>query len=158
MLVNFTIMMNFFEISEKLGPCGLNCSKCFAFADGSIKKLSIELKDNLGNFEIYAQRFSELLNKPVFKKYPDFNEMLAYFSTVECKGCRNDECKLFAACNVKQCSKDHAVDFCFQCKEFPCNQHGFDEHLEKRWISINNRMKEIGVEAYYLEIKDIPRY
>jgi len=145
-------------ILEKLGPCGLNCSKCFAFSSGSIKKLSTDLNEKLGNFDIYAQRFAELLNEPVFKKYPDFKEILVYFSTVQCKGCRNDECKLFTACNVKQCSRDHYVDFCFQCNEFPCKKHGFDEHLEKRWITINNRMKETGVEKYYEVIKDKPRY
>jgi hypothetical protein len=146
------------EILNKLGPCGLNCSKCFAYADGKIKKISSDLKDNLGNFDIYAQRFAKLLNEPVFNKYPDFKEMLTYFANVGCKGCRNDECKLFADCNVKQCTKDHSVDFCFECNELPCKKHGFDEHLEKRWVAINNRMKEIGVEAYYSEIKDIQRY
>lgn len=146
------------EILDLLGSCGLNCSRCFAYTDGEIKKLCAGLKENLGNFDIYAARFEDLLDEPVFKKYPDFKVMLNFFANVQCKGCRNDECKLFTACNVKQCSKDHSIDFCFECNEFPCKKHGFDEHLEKRWISINNRMKEIGVDAYYLEIKDIPRY
>jgi Protein of unknown function (DUF3795) len=146
------------EILTSLGPCGLNCSKCAAFVDGSIKKLSTELKDKLGNFDAYAERFVDLLDEPVFKKYPDFKEMLHHFANVECKGCRNDECKLFTSCKVKQCSKDHSVDFCFQCAEFPCSKHGFDEHLEKRWITIQNKMKMNGIENYFNEIKDLPRY
>ena len=150
--------MKYSEILNKLGPCGLNCSKCFAFSDGGIKNLSTELKNNLGNFDIYAQRFVELLDEPVFEKYPDFKEMLNHFSNVECKGCRKDECKLFLSCKVKQCSKDHSVDFCFQCAEFPCSKHGFDKHLEKRWLTIQNKMKESGVEKYYNEIIDLPRY
>ncbi|HAF29499.1 MAG TPA: hypothetical protein DCG75_10670 [Bacteroidales bacterium] len=151
-------MNSYSEILNKLGPCGLNCSKCFAFANGDIKELSSELKKSLGNFDIYAERFIELLNKPVFKKFPDFKVMLNHFATVKCKGCRNDECKLFSACKVKQCSKDHNVDFCFQCAEFPCNKHGFDEHLAKRWITIQNKMEDNGVEVYYNEIRDLPRY
>ena len=150
--------MEYSEILNKLGPCGLNCSECAAFVDGSIKKLSSELKEKLGNFDTYAERFVELLDEPVFRKYPDFKEMLNHFSNVECKGCRNDECKLFTACKVKKCSKDHCVDFCFQCEEFPCSKHGFDKHLEKRWITIQNKMKIGGVENYYNEIKDLPRY
>ncbi|OFX88838.1 MAG: hypothetical protein A2W99_05060 [Bacteroidetes bacterium GWF2_33_16] len=146
------------ELLAKLGPCGLNCSKCFAFCDGSIQKLSSELKENLGNFDIYAERFQVLLNEPVFAIYPDFKIMLDHLSKAQCKGCRNDACKLFTACNVKQCSKDRSVDFCFQCIEFPCSKHGFDEHLEKRWLSIQNKMKEVGVESYFEEIKDTPRY
>ncbi len=150
--------MNTPQILKHLGPCGLNCSKCFASKDGEITRLSSELKESLGNFDIYAERFVDLLNEPVFKKYQDFKEMLHHFSNAACKGCRNDECKLFLNCKVKQCTKDHMVDFCYQCNEFPCNQHGFDEHLEKRWINIQNTMKENGIENYYNEIKDKPRY
>lgn len=150
--------MEYSVILNTLAPCGLNCSKCFAFCNGSIKKLSSELKENLGNFDVYAERFVELLDEPVFKKYPDFKEMLNHFTTVECKGCRNDSCKLFTSCKVKQCSKNHKVDFCFQCNEFPCKNHGFDEHLGKRWINIQLKMKKDGVIKYYQEIKDTPRY
>lgn len=150
--------MSYNNILNSLGPCGINCSKCFAYKDGIIKQLSSELKENLGNFDIYAERFVNLLNEPVFEKYPDFKEMLNHFSNVECNGCRKDKCKLFIHCNVKQCSKDHSIDFCFECLEFPCTKHGFDEHLEKRWLSIQKKMKENGVQSYFNEIKDVPRY
>lgn len=150
--------MNYTQILKLLGACGLNCGKCFAFEKGSIRQLSNDLKEKLGNFDVFAQRFVELLQEPVFLKYQDFREMLAYFSRVKCQGCRNDECKLFTACKVKQCAKDHSVDFCFQCREFPCDKHGFDKHLEKRWIRINLEMKKKGVEEYYRGIKDQSRY
>ncbi len=115
--------MEYSEVINSLAPCGLNCSKCFAFKNGTIKKLSSELKDNLGNFDVYAERFVELLDEPIFKKYSDFKEMLNHFSNVECNGCRKDECKLFTDCKVKQCSKEHSVDFCFQCSEFSLAQN-----------------------------------
>ena len=150
--------MEYNEILNKLGPCGLSCEKCFAFSNGKIQKHSVELKKNLGNFDVYAKRFIDLLDEPVFKKYPDFKVMLNHFSNVECKGCRKDECKLFMDCKVKQCSKGHSVDFCFQCAEFPCKKHGFDEHLEKRWIMIQNEMNDTCVEDYYNKTKDTPRY
>lgn len=153
-----SIIMSHNNILNSLGPCGINCSKCFAYKDGSIKKLSSELKEQLGNFDVYAGRFVNLLKEPVFEKYPDFKKMLNHFANVGCKGCRNDKCKLFAACNVKQCAKDHKVDFCFECHEFPCTKHGFDKHLEKRWLTIQRKMKENGVQSYFNEIKDIPRY
>ena len=50
------------------------------------------------------------------------------------------------------------MDFCFQCDEFPCHKANFDRHLERRWRQMNERMGEIGVEAYYEESKDLPRY
>lgn len=146
------------KILDSLGPCGINCRKCFAFKDGIIKHQSENLRESLGNFEIYAKRFNILLDEPIFSKYPDFKEMLDYFASSSCLGCRKQECHLFKSCNVRNCHKEKSIDFCFQCNEFPCNKSGFDTHLEQRWININLRMKEIGVEKYYNEIKDTTRY
>ncbi len=146
------------EILNKLAPCGILCEKCFAYTDGTIRKSSIELKKALGNFDVYAQRFTELLNEPVFKKYVDFKELLTYFTTAQCNGCRKEACKLFKSCKVRDCHKEKGVDFCFQCAEFPCSNTGFDEHLYKRSVEINRRIREIGVERYYKEVKDRSRY
>lgn len=146
------------KIKRQLGPCGIYCGKCYAFSDGAIKHHSSELLKALGNFEPYARRFVALLEEPVFGKYPDFKEMLAYFTNGGCKGCRNDDCKLFKGCRVKECARDKAVDFCFQCPEFPCDHTGFDENLQKRWTAINRRMKKIGAGRYFEAIKDKSRY
>ncbi len=150
--------MNSNDILNRLAPCGLHCGKCFAFIDGDIKKSSRQLKESLGNFENYAKRFVDLLEEPVFTKYPDFKELLDYFTTVECKGCRNEKCLLFKDCKIRECHQSKEVDYCFQCNEFPCNHTGFDQHLYKRFVEINQRMKVVGVEQYYKEIKDKPRY
>ena len=153
-----TQAMNYEFIKTRLSPCGLHCGKCFAFSEGEICRLSKELKGNLGYFEIYAERFVNLLNEPLFLKYPEFIEMLNYFSLGKCKGCRKEKCVLFKSCQVRECSENKRVDFCFQCSEFPCNNTGFDENLQKRWKLANEKMKDCGVEAYYDEIKDKPRY
>lgn len=150
--------MDYEQIKNRLAPCGLHCGKCFAFADGDIKKYSNLLKENLGNFDVYASRFTELLSEPKFEKYPEFKGLLAYFASVECNGCRKEKCKIFKDCKVRDCHEQKRVDFCFQCSDFPCGNTGFDEHLHKRSVDINIKMKEIGVENYYAEIKDKPRY
>ena len=150
--------MNDNKIKERLAPCGLHCGRCYAFIDGDIKHYSKRLRESLGNFDVYAQRFVDLLDEPVFKRYDDFKELLSYFVTVECKGCRRERCKIFKDCKVRLCHEQKKVDFCFQCKDFPCNDTGFDQHLYKRFVEINMRMKEIGVEKYYEEIKDKSRY
>jgi hypothetical protein len=145
-------------VKQQLGPCGVNCGKCFAFSEGNIYDLSKQLKEALGNFDIYAKRFVELLEEPVFLKYPEFKEFLDYLAEQKCKGCRNERCKLSKTCQVRSCSEKKNVDYCFQCEEFPCANTGFDEHLYKRYVEINMRMKKIGVEAYYEETKNLPRY
>jgi hypothetical protein len=150
--------MGYNEIKHRLAPCGLHCGKCFAFAGGDIARQSQQLKELLGNFDGYAKRFVELLDEPAFEKYPDFAQMLALFADARCTGCRNEKCKLFKNCKVRDCHEAKGIDFCFQCAGFPCSNTGFDKHLEDRSVQINIRMKDIGVEAYYNEIKDKPRY
>jgi len=145
-------------IKDRFGPCGILCENCFAYVNGTVRESSAALQKALGNFEIYASRFSDLLGNPIFNKYPDFKELLDYFVSVECKGCRKDKCQLFADCKVRECHKLKSVDFCFHCNEFPCANTGFDEHLYKRSVQINVKIKEIGIEKHYEEVKDKPRY
>lgn len=147
--------MKYKEILNHLAPCGLSCRKCFAYVHGEIGMHSRELKKWLGNFDIYAERFSAF--QPEFKNYPSFKKMLSLFAEPNCKGCRQGTC-LWPNCGVMKCYQKKGVDFCFQCDEFPCEKTNFDPHLKRRWIQMNNRMKKIGVEAYYEETKDLPRY
>ena len=146
------------EILNSIAACGLNCEKCFAYEGGYIRRYSLKLKEKLGNFDVYAKRFVTLLGNPIFKKYSDFKLMLDYFSSENCKGCRNENCKLFMSCGVKDCHQKNNLDFCFQCNDFPCSRTNFDKSLQKRWIQNNERIREIGIEAFYAEIKDKPRY
>jgi len=150
--------MDYEFIKQRIAPCGLHCGKCFAFSEGDISNHSRKLRDSLGNFDAYAQRFVSLLEEPVFNNYPQFKELLSYFASVGCRGCRIDNCKLFKDCRVRECHVKNEVDFCFECSKFPCNETGFDEHLYKRFVDINNKLKEKGVSNYYDEVKDKPRY
>jgi hypothetical protein len=146
------------DLTGIFGPCGLLCEKCFAFNNGQIKYHAEKLKADLGDFDIYAKRFVSLLDEPVFSKYPDFKELLNLLSSGNCQGCRKQECHLFRDCKVRHCYKDKKVDYCFQCKSFPCDHTGFDDNLNQRWLKINQRIREVGLDNYYNEVKDKPRY
>lgn len=147
--------MSYGEVMKILAPCGLNCLKCASFSRGDIKRHASELKKLLGSFDGYAARFSDFM--PVFKNYPAFKELLDHFTQANCRGCRQGDCK-YPDCGVAACYKQKGVDFCFQCDEFPCKKTNFDLDLKQRWLRMNTRMKEIGVEAYFEETKDLPRY
>lgn len=121
-------------------------------------KAAKRLRAALGEFDVYAERFVLLLDEPLFKKYPEFKKMLDYFSAGECSGCRKENCRLFKECKVRACSEKKRVDFCFQCQDFPCGNTGFDQHLDERSVRINRRMLREGIESYYNQIKNQPRY
>lgn len=150
-------MKNNLDIKDRIAPCGLHCGKCFAFMYGEIHDASVKLRDNLGDFEPYAKRFSVLID-PVFDKYCAFHKMLDYFAQAQCGGCRKEECKFYKKCKVRACTAEKGIDFCYQCSEFPCDHTGLDENLYERSVTINRRIEEIGLEAYYNEVKDLPRY
>jgi len=146
------------KIKASIAPCGLSCEKCFAHVDGDIRRYSLKLKEKLGNFDLYAKRFETLLDNPIFAKYPDFKEMLDYFASEHCKGCRNEQCRMFKTCGVRSCHQEKEIDFCYQCEEFPCNRTNFDEGLYKGWVLINEKIKKTGIEQYYEKTKTRPRY
>lgn len=142
---------------ERIAPCGLHCGKCFAFTKGDIHEAAGTLQKNLGDFAPYAKRFTTALD-PVFENYPEFAQLLDYIAKAQCGGCRKEKCKFYKNCKVRSCAEAKGVDFCYQCDEFPCDHTGLDENLYKRSVEINRRIKEIGIVAYYDEIKDKPRY
>ena len=109
----------------------------------------------LGSFDKYAERFAGFM--PVFKNYPAFKEMTAFFAQASCPGCRTGQ-RGHPQCTVKTCPRPQGVDFCGQCQAFPCNKMDFDPNLKQRWIEINTRIKQVGPEQYYEETKDLPRY
>jgi hypothetical protein len=146
------------RIKASIAPCGLNCEKCFAHVDGDIRRYSRKLRKRLGNFEAYAKRYETLLQNPVFSRYPDFKEMLDYLASENCRGCRNEQCRLFKNCGVRGCHQEKGVDFCHQCGEFPCGNTRFDERLHKAWVAINEKIRKSGIEKYCDEAKDRPRY
>lgn len=148
--------MDYKEIVKVLAPCGLNCNKCFAFDAGEIQHHAMKLKTLLGSFDKYAERFVRLVD-PVFDNYPAFKKLLDHLTLGDCRGCRKGECK-YAGCGVITCHREKGVDFCFQCEDFPCEKSHFDPHLKERWILMNERMKEVGVEAYFEESRNAPRY
>jgi hypothetical protein len=150
--------MDYEQIKASVSPCGLSCETCFAHVDGDIRRYSLKLKEKLGNFEPYAQRFETLMGNPIFKKYPDFKEVLDYLASENCKGCRNEQCKLFKDCGVRPCHQEKQVDFCYQCDEFPCKRTNFDERLNKIWVLINEKIKVTGLEQYYEKTRTRPRY
>ena len=118
----------------------------------------MKLKEKLGNFHINAKRFETILDNPIFNKYPAFKEMLDYFASENCKGCRNEQCKLFKDCGVRPCHQEKQIDFCYQCDQFPCDKTNFDPGLYKGWVMINEKIRAMGIEEYCKAARSRSRY
>jgi hypothetical protein len=147
--------MRYEDILKILAPCGLNCSKCLMYTHGEIRSVSTRLRELLGSFDRYAERFSTF--QPVFRNYQPFKELLTHFTRGDCTGCRTSACR-YPDCKVLPCTREKGIDFCFQCPDFPCTGTTFDPDLKHRWQEMNFRMKEIGIAAYYEETRNLPRY
>lgn len=147
--------MEYREAVTRLAPCGLDCSRCADYREGEISALSTRLRELLGNYRRLAAMKAGV--KPEFAHYDQFVALLDAFSAAACSGCRGDHITCPLDCAAKTCHKDNGVDFCFQCGRYPCDKQ-FDGRLRERWRSINDRMKAIGVEAYYEEQNKLPRY
>ncbi|SHK86416.1 DUF3795 domain-containing protein [Desulforamulus aeronauticus] len=147
--------MEYQQIVKEIAPCGLDCRRCAGYSQGEIKEHSTKLLNLLGNYERLAKIMSD--HNPAFSDYQSFKEILTSFSQASCAGCRNDASACPVDCIAKTCHKEKEVDFCFQCKEYPCSGQN-NPMLRERWLQKNNRMKEIGVVEFYNEQKRIPRY
>ena len=120
-----------------------------------ITKVTIKTKTKIN---ITAKRFETLLEDPIFKKYPDFKEMLDYFASEHCSGCRKEQCRIFRNCGVRPCHQSRGVNFCYECEEFPCDRTNFDESLYQVWVTLNNIIRDKGIEAYCEKARNRPRY
>lgn len=146
--------MDYDEIVKRLGPCGLDCGRCAGNANGEIRQLSSRLIKVLGNYGKLAKLRAQ--NEPAFGVYPQFEEILRAFSEASCGGCRSDNVQCFVTCAARTCHKEKGVDFCFQCKDYPCDKE-FHDRIRQRWMQLNDRMKEVGVAQFFLEQNELPR-
>ena len=56
--------------------------------------------------------------------------------------------------------KNHGVDFCGECNEFPCKkaQGIFEEIVYRQWLEGNQQIREYGIEAFWKNNSENPHY
>jgi hypothetical protein len=144
------------DIILEVAPCGIDCSRCFGLIDGEARRHAAALQEIFGpSFRKFAERFAG--HVPVLAKYGDFREFVDFLAGIDCPGCRNAAAEE-KPCGILKCYRGKGVDFCFECDDFPCEPDGIDGDLRKRWIETGERIREIGLEAWYVEMKKKHRY
>lgn len=143
------------QILERLAPCGLDCERCVRYEKGRVRRQATELAQSLAGFENLASRMAE--HAPVLQSYEGFREVLDYLTQGGCIGCRAGG-GLLPFCAARTCHAEKAVDYCFQCDEYPCERNSYPEPLHRGWRERNERMRTLGVERFYEESLESPRY
>lgn len=140
---------------KRLAPCGIDCQRCMRFIDGDIAGHARELSRLLTGFEKMAAMAAA--HMPALAGYASFGAVLEFLSKASCTGCREGGMEL-PFCASRRCAPEKGIEFCFQCAEYPCKRNNYPPHLSAKWRTSNDRMKEIGVEAFYDEQLGTPRY
>jgi hypothetical protein len=142
-------------VLQAIAPCGLVCHTCAAAKGGIIHQHSQPLLHYLEGFDVFADKLSAF--DPRLKKYAEFREVLELLGEGHCSGCRDGQAKL-PGCGIAPCVQDKGVDFCYECSDFPCAKADFEPLLKDKWLKANERMNEIGPEAYLEETKSKSHY
>lgn len=146
------------ELLKKVAPCSLMCHTCSAYVDGIICDSSKTLLHYLsGMREFYEKHIPDAA-----ENYERFEKLLKRYGSGPCAGCRSSEhngCSI-EGCFLLECTKTHHVDFCGECKEFPCDRTRiiFEDEVYEKWLNGNRQIKEHGI-LYYWETNCItPHY
>jgi hypothetical protein len=146
---------NYESILECLAPCGVDCERCAWYSGGRVQKEAASLRLNLEGFERLAERVAQ--EHTALAGYSEFADVLEFLAKGSCAGCRASGSQL-PFCAARLCHREKGVDFCFQCEEYPCSRNQYPEMLKARWRMANDRMTQVGVEAFYRESLERPRY
>lgn len=151
-------MMDRSEILSKVAPCSLLCHTCSGYKEGIICESSKTLLKYLeGIREFYGRHIPGAV-----ESYKNFEGVLGMYSSASCSGCRSTEhngCSI-QGCFLLECTKNHAVDFCGECNEFPCKKTRelFEAEVYKQWLDGNQQIREQGIEIFMEKNIDKPHY
>ena len=121
------------DYEKMTAPCGLDCFNCPMYLANENEKL--------------RNTIAERLNIP--------------FEKAVCGGCRNENgtiafLNMTEPCNVYKCSRNRAINFCYDCFEFPCDHlHPYADKASQ--VPHNTKVfnlcliKKMGLEAWAKE-------
>ncbi len=151
------------DILNAVAPCSLFCSTCTGCKSGEISKHAKELLRLLEGHEEFLDKNLKANYRHKLDEFKIFKKKLEKYANPKCDGCRNggaNGCSI-KGCIIPSCTKEHGIDFCAECPEFPCskvNEKIYKKNVIDKWLRGNSKIKECGIDSYYEENKDIPHY
>lgn len=150
-------------ILQTIAPCSMFCSTCTGCRYGQISYHAKELLTLLEGHEEFLDKNLKDGYRHKLDEFRIFKKKLTKYANPKCSGCRNSRARgcSIKDCIIPDCTKEHKVDFCAECPEFPCNK--VNESIYKKttidkWLKGNKQIKELGIKEYYKINKDKPHY
>ncbi len=154
------------DLLNYIAPCSLLCYTCPSLKDGAIAECSAKLcKYFEGYYDFNDANIPEQY-RGYLDEFASFYKELEKYTDSKCPGCRNKPIPGFGCiegCVVPECVKEQGVDYCAECSEFPCEKATnffatINKVIGRDWENGNKRIKEVGIEKYFNEKKNISHY
>lgn len=161
--MNQTKVKNKKDILNAIAPCSMFCTTCTGCKYGDVSYHAKELVRLLQGHEEFLEKNLKDQYRYKLEEYKAFSKKLKKYANAKCGGCRNNRVNgcCIEGCIIPECVKEHHVDFCAECNEFPCdkiNERIYKKTIIKKWLDGNNEIKEKGIEQYYEKNKNCPHY
>lgn len=148
------------ELLDRIPPCGLVCYTCPGFIHGAIKDHSEALLRLRESFREFLGKWTTDLTE-----YDKYIERLRTDSEPSCPGCRKIDGKgrgCIKGCFIPACTKEHHIDFCGECSEFPCskikNSDIYGKEAKQGFYEGSLLIKEHGADKFFEMKKDTSHY
>lgn len=149
-----------------IAPCSLLCYTCPALKDGAISQCATKLcKYFEGYYDFNDANIPEQY-RTWLTEFKAFEQKLRGYTERPCPGCRNQpegNVGCIPNCYVLHCTKEKGVDYCADCDAFPCKEakafyQTINSVIGTDWERGNQKIAEIGVEAFFEEMKEVSHY
>lgn len=154
------------KLLHYVAPCSLLCYTCPGLKDGAISGCAHRLcKYFEGYYDFNDANIPEQYHS-LLDEFEAFYLKLDGYTKASCPGCRNNPSTgigCIEGCVVPSCVKEHGVDFCAECQEFPCQKAKdffttVNNIIGSDWEAGSKRIREVGIENYFNEKKDLSHY
>ncbi|WP_167954876.1 DUF3795 domain-containing protein [Anaerosporobacter faecicola] len=154
------------EVLQYIAPCSLCCFTCPAMKEGAIAQCARKLCTLFEGYYDFNDANIAKENRSWLSDFADFYKKLEQYTQPGCPGCRNNPTPgkgCIEGCIIPSCVKEHGVDVCAECIEFPCKKakeffQGINQVIGYDWEKGNKRIQEIGIQAYFEEKKEVSHY
>lgn len=141
------------EILDAVAPCAFCCFTCAAMKGGVLEETSVKLRHYMEGYYEFNRKNLPFKYRAYSKKIKLLTEGLDLLSNRPCRGCRAgaDPRCCIPNCFISECAERHEVDFCGECRDFPCEKalDFFKGDTLAQWKFNNEMIKKGGVESYY---------